>query len=244
MERGKKRVVLKIELDEEEYRDLEAVARSMGYELPTHLIESLVRGMIRGQLRPGQAPAASMDAEQLARRLRRTIEDLLNPYTAKIDEIARKIGQLIELVEGLTEGQAPHAQAEAQPPARPARRESYAYEERSPRRRSAMDRLREEGILLSSEARWINDPERFFSSLERRGAKVLRLGRDKFVAVHPEFWERFVRVLSETAVRDNSEVESLLDSSMGPAAVKLFRLLVQEGLAYYDEDEAAWKIAA
>ena len=244
MERRK--VAIKIVLDEEEYRSLEAVARSMGYELPTHLVEAMIRGLIRGQIRPETAPQASggVDVDQLARRLRRTIEDLLNPYTAKIDEISRKLGQLIEMVEAIAEGQAqPRQREEKEERPSPPRRERQYEEQRAHRRRGAMDRLREDGILVSSEAPWINDPERFFASLERRGAKVFRLGRE-LVAVHPDFWESFVRVLGETAIRDNEEVESLLETSLGPAAAKLFRMLAREGLVYYDEDEASWKVVA
>ncbi len=238
----KRRVILKIELDEDEYKALEAIARSRGYELASHLIESLIRGIIKGETKLESA-AGTADIEHLSRRLRRTIEDLLNPYTAKIDEINRKLSQIIEMLEAQEERE----QAQERPAARApsGERRAERYQERpAPRRKGAMERLREDGILVSSEARWINEPERFFASLERKGAKVIRLSRGEMVAVHPEFWERFTRVLSETAVRDVEEVESLLESSLGRAGVRLFRLLLREGLVFYDEDEASWRVQA
>lgn len=238
----KRRVILKIELDEDEYKSLEAIARSRGYELATHFIESLIRGIIRGQAKL-EPSAGAADIEALSRRLKRTIEDLLNPYTAKIDEISRKLSQIIEMLEAQEERE--HAQERPVPRPQPVERRVERYQERlAPRRKSAMERLREDGILVSSEARWINEPERFFASLERKGAKVIRLSRGEMVAVHPEFWEKFVRVLGETAVRDVEEVESLLESSLGQAGVRLFRLLLREGLVFYDEDEASWQVQA
>ena len=177
-----------------------------------------------------------MDIDLLARRLRRVIEDLLNPYTGKIDEIARRIGELIDLVGSITERQPEekHALVEAVQPSG----ETVAGRGR-PARRSAMDRLREDGILIASEARWIKDRDRFFHYLERQGAKVIRLHRD-IVAVHPDFWKEFVRVLNETSVRSIEDAARLVEAALGEAGGRLFRILVKEGLAYYDEDRASW----
>ena len=238
-----RRIVLKVELDEEEYRALEAVSRSLGYELPSQLVASLVKGVISGKVRTQQSYPA-LDPDAIARRLRRVIEDILNPYTAKIDEILRRISSLQESLEealSRTPQVEPERAPQPQPPP-PPQHPSRGFRGRTGRR-TAMDRLKEDGILVASEARWINDPERFFSHLERQGAVVVRLS-DDMVAVHPDFWSRFKKILEETAVKSWEDVEALLDSSLGEAAVRLFRLLRREGLVYYDEEEARWVVEA
>ena len=251
--RSEKRIPLKILLTEEEYRSLEALARAMGYELPSHLVESIVRGLARGEWRPGECPQAppqaGVDPERLARRLERAIQDLLNPFTAKIDEIARRLGEIQEAIEALQErpGEAPPPPGPPErPPARPVRGESWR--ESGPRRggarrRSAMERLSEEGVLFASEAPWIKDPERCFQHLEKQGAIVVRAGRE-LAAVDPGLWRRLVEVLGETAIRSEDEAARLVESALGEAAARLFRLLVREGLAYYDEEKARWVVQA
>ena len=106
-----------------------------------------------------------------------------------------------------------------------------------------MERLSEEGVLFASEAPWIKDPERFFQHLEKQGAVVVRAGRE-LAAVDPGLWRRLVEVLGETAIRSEDEVARLVESALGEAAARLFRLLVREGLAYYDEEKARWVVQA
>jgi hypothetical protein len=230
----KDKIIIKIELTPEEYKSLEAISKAQGYELPSHMIKAMIKQLLRGELETGVPRGESIDVDLLSRRLRRTIEDLLNPFTGKIDEILRKLGEIIEMLE---QGRV------AQPVEAVQERRAYEEERARPRyagkKRSAIDRLREDGALFSSEARWINETERFFAYLKRQGAIVFSLG-DEYIAVHPDFWDKFKNLLEETAIRNRDEVERLLESSLGNVGVKLFRKLAALGLVYYDEENASW----
>ncbi len=102
-----------------------------------------------------------------------------------------------------------------------------------------MERLKSEGVLFQEDAGWIRVPEKFFSSLEKRGAVVLKIG-EEYVAVDRDYWENFVNTLRSLDVADSIEAEKALQAEIGEKAGRLFRKLVRSGLAVFDEDKGMW----
>jgi len=261
-------VYVKVRLDRGEYEALKALARRRGYATVGDLLADAARRLIEGGEAGVAAAPAAVDerrlAEAVASRVERRVADLINPFTGKIDEIARRLAELVEAVEGLQA-----AGIEERPPAAAYAEEPEEYEAPAPRRRhgrpveaaeqergerprrggrgrgggTALERLKSEGILVASRAPWIKDPEKFFSYLEREGVVVLDLGFDK-VAVDPELWREFQEVVDMLEVQDAEEAAAIVEEKLGPAAGELFRLLVRGGRLYYDEDRGRWTLEA
>jgi len=233
------KVVIKVELPRDEYLKLVRLAEEEGYPLASDYVRALVARALEGRL-GGECPGGGLDerrlAEAIARRLERRLADLINPFTAKIDEMQRRIGELVEALEQ-AEARGGPVEAEERPERPPARRR---VERGGPSR--GMERLRSEGVVFESDLRGrLRQPEAFLRKLGSEGAVVLDLAGEK-VAVDPGFWERLVESLSRLSIRDEGEVESLLSAELGERAARLFRLLVRSGLAYYDEDSASWVV--
>ncbi len=253
-------IILKIKISKEEYEALKHIAKSQGFELPTYYLKALIKQVIEGQLQTTPAAPTGIprdEIEALVKRIQRTITDLLNPYTAKIDEINRRLAELIELLEEQGPQQREEVQErqfERQPRYERGeqreyrgdrgfyRQEKYRYDrytESRQKRHTAIERLREDGVIFEEESQWIKMPERFFQSLEREGAKILTLSSGR-VAVDPRLWNEFKEKLSEIGIRDAEEAALMIEGSLGPGAAKLFRKLVREGKLVYDEEARRW----
>ncbi len=257
-------VYVKVRLSRGEYEALKALARRRGYHTVSDLLADAARSLLEG----GEASLATPPviderrlADAVASRIERRVMDLLNPFTGKIDELSRRMAELVEAVEGVRGGaveEAPvqpvYSGEEYEAPAPTARpripRASEAVEhergERPRRGRSrgggtAIERLRSEGILVASRAPWIKDPDKFFAYLEREGVVVLDLGFDK-VAVDPDLWREFQEVVEALDVQDAEEAAAIAEEKLGAAGGELFRLLVRSGKLYYDEDRGGWQL--
>ena len=257
---------VKVRLSRDEYEALKAIARRRGYLTVGELLADTARRLLEGGDLGGlQVAAPGIDekrlAETVAERLERRLVDLINPFTAKIDEVNRRVAEIIEIIEGAKERPSPPEHpGEQAAPARPRGRgyRQHAYEEeeetaahaahrRQPRGRggrggTALERLKTEGVLIASKAPWIKDPEKLFQYLEREGAVVLDLGEEK-VAVDPELWERFQEVVEALDVQDSEEAAEIVEEKLGtPAGGELFKVLVKTGHLYYDEDRGGWTL--
>jgi len=234
------RVFVKVSLSRGEYEALKERARSLGFATVSDYLAYIARESLRGGR--GEAPQTYIDVKRLSvevsERLERRLADLINPFTAKIDEVNRRLAELIEAVESRAQQPEPVAEEERRPPAprTPAPARSSERE-----RGDALARLREEGVLFSEEATWIRNPEKFFRYLERKGAVVLDIGEEK-IAVDPGFWERFTEAVETVEVSDSEEAARILEDELGDRAARLFRKLVRSGLASYDEDRRRWMI--
>ncbi|MCX8195620.1 MAG: hypothetical protein N3F67_00825 [Acidilobaceae archaeon] len=225
----KERVVLKIELSREEYEALKARARGEGYLLPSEYARELLRrALAKGEERAGEVNVKEI-AEGISKRVERSITDLLNPFTGKIDEISRKISELIELMEAERER------------AKEVREPAKEVKERRPL--SAMERLKEQRAVFSEDMKWMKAPDKFFEKLKREGAHVIEVGEEK-IAVHPEFWERFKEEVGSISVKSVDEASDLIGSYLGEEGAKLFKKLARSGLLVYDEDSGQWILSS
>ncbi|MCE4602194.1 MAG: hypothetical protein F7C08_01155 [Desulfurococcales archaeon] len=222
--------VVKVELDWDTYVMLREKARREGYTLVSDYARDLLAREARGEAaRVGGCGDEKRIADIVARRVERVVSDIVNPFTGKIDEVARRLADLVEKLEG---GESEQARAE------PVRVEQHRYAQRQ-QRTGAIDRLRQQKILFWEDVKWMKAPDRLFAKLEKEGAIVFEAGGEK-VAVDRGFWDDFVRAVEEVAVRDPGEASILVESALGERARILFEKLVSGGLAYYDEDLGHW----
>jgi hypothetical protein len=111
--------------------------------------------------------------------------------------------------------------------------EKVAEEEK---KRTAMIILKERGASYESELN-LRNPDAYFAKLENEGAKIIITEKER-IAVHPDFYAKFVNDLSKIHTNDANEAARLLDGK----EAKLFRKLVSEGLAYFDSESQTWKL--
>ena len=234
---------IKIWLPDEYYIVLRELAEKEGYETVPDLIISILSSYIKGSLRlPPTEDKKS--AEFIARRLERAVQDLLNPFTGKLDEIYRRLATIQELLEEMGK-QEMIVRREEEQIKKPISRAAQA--ERAPIARkgtSAIDRLREEGVVFQEDLKWLRAPNKFFQKLQREGAIVIELDGER-IAVDNRFWEEFTTILPQIYVRDPEEASSLIESSMGKSvAGRLFKKLLSAGYIYYDETLGHWRLSS
>lgn len=162
--------------------------------------------------------------DQLSKKIEKIVQDLMNPYTQKIDQLSTKIADLIETIEESKE-----------------EKPIQQKEEEKPKKKTAIDILKEQGVIFSEAVQWLRNPEAYFKKLESSGAIVIDLDNEK-IALDKEYWNRFRAKLETIGIRDPKEVEDILVSDFGENGRKLFYKLSKKGKAYYDEDSHTWNV--
>jgi len=228
----RKGMPLKVWLSQEDYQLAKTLAEKEGFSTVSDFLAYLISNSLKG------ASGGAKDLEGEFKRLERLIADLLNPYTAKIDEIYKRLGEIIEMIENVAQIKAQISKEEEQSIAQQKQKRSER-----PRRASAIERLRSEGVVFQEDMGWLKAPEKFFQKLEREGAVVIDTNGEK-VAVDRDLWNRFKEVIAQVMVKDPNEAASLIAAAVGrPIVAKLFKKLVSSGLIYYDEEYGNWKIS-
>ncbi len=253
--------VIAIKLPDDVYEELEKRAKEEGYtfvaEYAKHLLIGLVTGRVEKplpedlrssverivrEIMAEQTVDVDSIVERVAARLERKLQDeILNPYTSKIDSLAQRMGELqarLELVEE-------KLKAAPEKPVRPTRPEARARRaprqtvraQPSARRRTASERLREQGAVYEEDVGWLRNKDAFFDKLAREGAIVLNLPSGR-IAVDPDFWNRFMEKLSEIPSPRDEDVKPLLDQR----EYRLFSKLRAAGKVYYDETTGSWRV--
>lgn len=215
--------VVAVKLSDEEYVELERVARERGYTMVAEFVKDVILDLLKGER--GEAPPS---LERLYSRLERKVQDLVNPFTAKIDDVLRRTAELQSKVEELEQritGLEERLRGERP---RPARRE---------RRKSAIERLKEQGAVFETDVRWLRNRDAFFEKLRREGALILDTSEGR-IAVDPEFWRRFLARLSR--LKSRSEDEILGKGMLNAQEYRLFKALKSSGLVYYEEEKKRW----
>ncbi|MEB3757356.1 MAG: hypothetical protein GSR76_00660 [Desulfurococcales archaeon] len=236
--------VISTVVDEETYKLLKRKAELKGYRL----LSDYLRFLIERDLSEEEQSSSDIlgELEDLLNkklsRIERTVADLLNPYTGKIDRIITLVTELKEELEQSRETMAQQEPASFTQEARqPSEQKkplvSYRKEQTHPPRKTAIERLKEEGAVYESDLGWLKRPDLFFSKLEREGAIVFEAGEER-VAVDPEFLNELKSKLREINIPEAESVEKLLR----PQEARLFRLLVDSGRAYFDSVEGGWFI--
>ena len=223
-----KKVVIKVEIPEDDYKVLSKIAKSSGYSLTVDFIKDAILSLAES----GEKNISKREiTEYISRRIEKVVQDLLNPFTQKIDSLSSRIAELEEMMESIGGGKEEH-QYKHQP----------ERETKPQKRRTALEVLKEQGIIFSESVQWLRSPEAYFKKLEAGGAVVLNIDDEK-VAMDREYWERFKAKLETIAIREPKEVEDILVSEFGENTSRLFEKLSKKGLVYYDDDLNFWLVS-
>ena len=187
-------------------------------------VESLERGL--AELRSA--------LETLTRELR-GLQDSVNAYTGKTDQVLQRLSQVVETLEHVAEALGQRGPATGG--------KTSGSEEASGRgRRSGRDAceiLEREGVVYESGiAGKIKNRDAFFAKLRRAcGAVVLETAKER-VAVRPALWEEFRNRLTSLATND----EGRISKELGEGGFRLFMVLREGGIVYYDSTSKRWVV--
>ena len=199
------------------------------YERILEIVKSALAESVEKTLTVGGTTETKEDTtNRIVQRIERRVMDIINPFTAKVDNIASKLADLVERVEVL-EGRVGKLEEEF----RKAREQVI---QRPQHRRTAIDRLKEQGVVFESELRWLRDRDAFFERLRREGAIILDVKGER-VAIYPSFWTKFRDKVEKLPTAIDDEIRVLLRD----AEYRLFSRLREAGLVYYDSSRKAWK---
>ena len=191
---------LTLKLTEEEYKELEERARAEGYTLVADYVRTTILGG-RGEKNVDLSEVTNT----IAQRLERKLQDVLNPFTGKIDDLAKRVSALEEKVSG----------AEEQRPQKPQSEPKPQQQKQEEQRRTAIDILKQQGVMFESELR-LRNPDAFFSKLDREGAKIITTDNER-IAIDQDFLRSFKEKL---ATIDSDDME-LAQKKLRPTEYKL-----------------------
>ncbi|MBP1357557.1 MAG: hypothetical protein JZD40_03605 [Sulfolobus sp.] len=225
--------VIYIKLTDEEYKEIEERARKEGYTL----VSEYVRSVLLSQPTPSSGSSINVSdiVTQISSRLERRVQDLLNPFTAQIEDLKKKAAEIIEKIEEIEVKSGKKVSEEEERKEERSFRKVIEQPKKEGERKTAMDILNEQGVTFESELK-LRNTDAYFSKLEREGAKIIYTEKERIAMSH-EFYENFLNKLREIKTSDLEEASSKLD----PKEAKLFRKLASEGLIIYDQQEKYWK---
>ncbi len=168
-------------------------------------------------------------------KIQRVLQDMVNPFTAKIDEVARKLGDVVEVLDDLSERvrsleeevKSIKGKTETHLPQQPPKEV----------KKSATDVLKEQKVMYEKDiASKIRNRDAFFEKLRREGAVILEV-KGQRVALEPSFWQNFKSSLESLNTTDESEMKEKL----GKVGHNLLKTLWEGGLIYYDSINKKWR---
>lgn len=247
MVREKKERTLIIRIPEELYIALRERSKAEGYNLVADYVKAILMKELgyttissrieelEKKINNVMKLVESIDASRIEHKVMRKITDMINPFTAKIDDLARKYGELVEKIEKMETLLKSLEEKVEKPLAQP-----QPITRHETRRRTGLERLKEQGVLFESELKRLRDRDSFFSYLRRGGAKIIEAVGER-IAVDRDFWERFKRKLFEEISTNNDEQIKMYLSKI---EYRLFEKLRESGLIYFDSTERKWKPAS
>ena len=158
-------------------------------------------------------------------RIERKVQDMINPFTAKVDDISRRLTDVYEKVE------------ELETKIKNMEKQLASIQVKETKRKTGLERLREQGVVFESELSGLRNRDAFFRYLEREGAKVLRLINER-VAIDPEFWTKFLEKITSIKTANEEEISKKLTKQER----KLFSKLKESALIYFDPMSSTWKL--
>jgi len=229
-----------IELDDNEYEEL---VRLKGRKTWKQFVLDLARGA-KIEVSSG-AGEIKIDTDRILKAIERKIDDLLNPYTGKIDDLAKRVGKLesglglvIEKVNNIE-----RALQEGSAEAEKKEEKVVKRESKSEKKMDAIDYLKRDKVTyesnLAKKDRYKEREARdgVFEKLERAGAIVFAL-KDERVAVDPDFWKRFVEKIQNITTNNEDEVKKALTKKEYGLLVKMR----ESGLIWFDTTINRWVI--
>lgn len=219
---------LRILIDEQVAKQLEALSEEMGFPDLAKYVEHILTEYVS---KKGAPPEPSLD--KLRSRLERFIQDEMNKRLSIVESVRNQVVTLFEKVEELENRvnviEAEIKRAPIERPAAPARA-----------KRSAMEILREQKVTFeSSLSPAIKDRNSFIDRLEKMGAVVLRLSKER-VLVDPDFWRDFKEKIVNISTNREDELRKILEAQ----AYQLWKALYADGLLIFDGKLKKWKFTS
>lgn len=218
-------VVLK--LREDIYRRLEEESSKRGFRsVPDFILHTIFT-----MLQTPERDLSSEVYERIRTRLERFVQDELNKRLSILETLRRQIAEVYERVDSLEQK---IADVESRVSAVESKKAEVPVQART--RKTAIERLKEDKILFESTLPPRIQRDRLFAYLEREGAVIIRLSKER-VAVDPEFWAEFKSKLSELSTTDEKELSALL----GEKGFSLWRALHSDNLIIFDPKQRRWR---
>lgn len=227
--------IIVIKIDDKLYEELEKRVKDEGLLTISEYIRSLIMKEL-GKQSVDEVGDASRKSQLVLDRIvslvERRIQDRINPFTFKIDELSRKTAEIIERIEGIEQK---IVEIEEKLKTR-SETETRMKVEHKTARKTAIDILKEQKVIFERDiASRIKDRESFFAKLEQSNAKVIE-AKDERIAVDPNFWESFIRKLSTISTNNDDDIKKTLDSIES----RLFYKLKESALLVYDNITKKW----
>jgi polyhydroxyalkanoate synthesis regulator phasin len=179
-------------------------------------------------------------ADLLEKRLSRKIQDQLNPFTSKIDQMAQKQAELAERLESLEE-RVKRLEEVLQESVKASEKPRASEKSAKREKKSACEILKEQLVLFESDIAkrsGIMDRDRLFASIESKCGDIVIEGLKERIAVEKNFWSKFLDKLSKIDTSDDDKIKKQLD----PLEFKLFKALKESALIVYSTTEKKWKL--
>lgn len=221
-----------IKVTDDEYKRLEEEARKEGYVLLSDYIKhKLFSSNVESKKENG-----NINTDEILKKLERRMQDMINPFTAEVETIKKKIAELAEKLDSLQVSEKQKIESKEIPKQVEKQQEKAAVQQKP--KKSVMEILKERGAIYESEEK-LKNPDAFFEKIEREGGKVLFTERER-IAMDPEFYDNFIKKLSEIHTSDEIEAQKFLTKQEH----KLFQKLRSLGIIYFDASARSWKISA
>jgi hypothetical protein len=222
--------VLILKFTDEEYARLEEEARREGYALLSDYVKSRI--FYPPNFQPQQSQISNVD--DIIKKIERKVQDMVNPFTAEVEDLKRKIAEISEKLENI---ESKPVESESRPRKESFYKSGYKNEQNEQKeKKTAMDYLRDQGAIYESETK-LKNPDLFFDKLEKQGAKVLYTEKER-IGVDPKFFEEFSKKISNIHTVDEVEAQKFLNRN----EYKLFQKLRSTGTVYFDNATKSWKV--
>lgn len=233
-----KTIILK--LDEEIYEELLKKAKEEGFLTISEYLSSLVLKIIekteKSETRESVEEVSKKQPmlEKLLALVERKVQDSINPFTQKVDDISRRIASLIEKLESLEERI--NSLEEKFRGFEQASEEAKEVKERKRVKKTAIDILKEQRVIFERDiASKIRDRDSFFAKLEREGAIVIE-AKDERIAIDVQFWHTFIDKLKNIKTNNEEELKKHLD----PLEFRVMQKLRESALMVFDTATKSW----
>ncbi len=219
MNKRKRKITL--ELDEDLYKILVEKSEYEGFSLLTDYIVHILNKHIRGE------PTIRYEEliNKLKPRIKRIVEDQMGSYMEIISNIRKQLTDLYGKIDELRNEVEELKKKETVKPVK-----QYTG------RKTGIERLREEKIVYESQLPPRLQRDRFFNYLEREGAVVIYLSKER-IAVDPDYWREFRDKLFNIVDSDDEEE---IKKILGKKGFELFQKLREESIIYYDPRKRKW----
>ncbi|MEM0371920.1 MAG: hypothetical protein QXG46_05075 [Ignisphaera sp.] len=228
--------VVTLKLDDKVYEELIKRARDEGFAtLSDYIVFVISKHIYRTEHKESyeETTKKSTIVDKIMALVERKVQDSVNPFTQKVDDLGRKVAELLERLEVVEERL---FKLEETIKTVETRREEIKVQEKS--RKSAIEILKEQKVMFEKDiANKIRNRDSFFARLEREGAIVIE-AKDERIAVEPSFWNSFVNKLKLTKTNNDDELKKIFD----PIEFKLLQKLKESALIVYDGTSKSWNL--